>query len=372
MRSFVAKLHLWLGLISAPIVFFVCITGAIVVFSDEIMEISAGKARYVQEVKDEKVPAEKILQGLKKTYPDRKFFSYIVAYKEPERSIRFNTYGHEAGLRMVYVDPYTGKILKDDPTIYFFYIVAHLHNSLMLDDVGKWIIDIAVIVFILELISGTILWMPRKWGKKYRRTAFRINFKASLKRINLDLHKIVAFYSLGFLLLLSITGMLVAFESWSDFTIDLFGGDSDRSWEEGLPEYDALRSTYPINDIIAKTFRKQPEKKEVQIYPYDHKKVGHYTVITSNHTGILNASEAEFFFYDKYNGEELNLPGEAYATEKINNLIWILHMGTWMGLLGKAITFLGGLIAASLPATGFFIWMNKRGIGRSLRKNRNI
>jgi uncharacterized iron-regulated membrane protein len=364
LKTFIAKLHLWLGLISAPIVFFVCITGAIIVFADEIVEISAGQARFVKDVKDEKVPAEQILQALKKTYSDRKFFSYMVAYKDPERSIRFNTYGHEAGLRMVYVDPYTGEILKDDPTIYFFYIVAHLHNSLLLHDVGKWIIDIAVIVFILELVSGFILWVPRRWVKKYRKNAFRINFRASLKRINLDLHKIVAFYSLGLLLLLSFTGMLIAFESWSDFTIDLFGGDSDRCWEEDLPQYAPLSNAYPINSIIAKAFEKYPEKEEVQILTYDYDKAGHYTVKTSNHTGLKSTSRLGFSIFHKYSGVELDLPGKAYLTEKIENAIWVLHMGTWMGLMGKFITFLGGLIAASLPATGFFIWKNKRGIGR--------
>lgn len=40
-------------------------------------------------------------------------------------------------------------------------------------------------------------------------------------------------------------------------------------------------------------------------------------------------------------------------------MYWTLHMGNWIGLLGKNVTFLGGLIASILPVTGFFIWWNK-------------
>jgi len=82
LKTFLGKLHLQLGLISAPIVFFICLTGTIIVFGDEIIELSAGDARYVKAVRNEKIPVETILEKLKQTYPDRKTPFYMVAYKD--------------------------------------------------------------------------------------------------------------------------------------------------------------------------------------------------------------------------------------------------------------------------------------------------
>ncbi|ULT26511.1 PepSY domain-containing protein [Sphingobacterium sp. E70] len=40
-------LHLWPSVVSGLIVVFVCLTGTIIVYSDEIIEASAGSAKYI-------------------------------------------------------------------------------------------------------------------------------------------------------------------------------------------------------------------------------------------------------------------------------------------------------------------------------------
>lgn len=46
--------------------------------------------------------------------------------------------------------------------------------------------------------------------------------------------------------------------------------------------------------------------------------------------------------------------------EVVENAYWSLHMGTWLGPIGKAATFVGGLVSTSLPITGFLIWWGRR------------
>lgn len=41
-------------------------------------------------------------------------------------------------------------------------------------------------------------------------------------------------------------------------------------------------------------------------------------------------------------------------------MVLFIHMGFWGGLTTKIITFFIGLIGASLPITGFFIWIGRR------------
>ena len=45
---------------------------------------------------------------------------------------------------------------------------------------------------------------------------------------------------------------------------------------------------------------------------------------------------------------------------KINDLNYDLHVGQAMGFIGKMLAFLASLICASLPVTGFIIWLGKK------------
>ena len=63
-RLLMKWLHLWPGIISALILIFVCITGTIFVYSDEIIDHCAGDARYVKEVLPNRMPVEKLMDIL--------------------------------------------------------------------------------------------------------------------------------------------------------------------------------------------------------------------------------------------------------------------------------------------------------------------
>lgn len=355
-----AKIHLWMGLITFPIVFFVCITGTIIVFADEIIELSAGKHRYVKEVRDEKVAIETILDNLKREYPNRRIPSYMVAYRAPERSIRFNSYDPQKGLRMIYVDPYSGKILKDDGTINFFYVTAHLHSSFMWHGPGEYIVDISIIVFIILLITGLILWWPKTWSKKHLKGAFTIKWNVSFKRLNHDFHSVFGFYTLALALILGLTGLIIAFKPLAATTTDLLGGNSKTPWEATYPSFQPeIKDNYPINKIIEKTLNQFTDKDQLQIFTYFlSRESGIIPVKATKNVNLKSTTELDFIVFNRYTGEKLDIGDEAVLTEQIKNLFWTLHMGSW-GLLGKIITFIGGLVISLMPLTGFYIWWQK-------------
>lgn len=359
MNHLFSKIHLWLGLITAPIVFFICLTGTIIVFSDEIMELSAGEARYVAQVEENKLPAEQLITIIKNKFPNRRTPAYLVSYKDPKRSVRFNSYDPQKGLRMVYIDPYTGSILKDDSTIYFFYITAHLHNSFMLHKTGEWIVDISVLIFIISMLTGLVLWWPKNWNKKTRKASFRIKWNAPFRRVNHDLHKVLGFYGLGVSLLLAFTGLIIAFQPLSNFTKDIFGGDSSRNVVKELAKSDSTQVSVPLNSVIQKTFVSYPDKKEIQVYTYNFDASGCYILNAAKRIGLKSAQSNKFLVINRYTGNKIELSRDILQNENIKNMYWVLHMGNWMGLLGKIITFLGGFISTILPVTGFYIWWQK-------------
>ncbi len=361
MKQFINKIHLWLGLATAPIIIFICITGCLIVFADEIIEYSAGEAKYVPEIKANKLPMEDILAKLKETFPDGRKPFYIIAYKDSARSVRCNMYSPGEGLRMVYIDPYTGKVLKDDSTIHFFFVTAHLHATLLMHKTGEWIIDIAVLLFVILLITGMVLWWPKSWSKKHRDGAFKVKWNANGKRLNRDLHNVMGFYGIVILLMLSITGLTIAFKPLGALTQKTFGGDPTKSFEKRFPVMDTLNitSSYPINSIMDATFTKYPDKEEVMFYSYLLDRSGYYKLIAASKIGLKSMYNVDVAFYNRYTGEELTLSEKDRNTEIIENTYWSLHMGTYWGILGKIITLIGGLLGASLPITGFIMWRHR-------------
>lgn len=353
-----AWLHLWTGIFAGIILVFVAFTGTVVVYGDEIIDWSAGKARYTEQVKSERLPVETLIANINAAYPKARL-SEVTVHKNPERTVRFRVFAPGKGLAFVYADPYTGEVLKYDRTANFFYIMAHLHASLLWHGPGSWIVDIATIIFLIELISGIILWWPAKWNKHTRDASFKIKWKARFKRVNYDLHNVLGFYSSILALILTVTGLMIAFHPLAESTVKLFGGDPETGWQKNMPQNDSTKPSFAINTVFEQGFAKHPQQKMGQIWLYRLDSSGFYNMVTASKLGLKSAENAEIAFLDRYTGKEIQIPAKSLKGEYIENVVWQLHMGTWMGQWGKLFTFVCGLICTSLPITGFLIWWHR-------------
>ena len=55
---------------------------------------------------------------------------------------------------------------------------------------------------------------------------------------------------------------------------------------------------------------------------------------------------------------------EKVIAEKLNMMYYDMHTGAILGITGKILVFIVGLICASLPVTGFIIWLNRYKMSR--------
>ena len=78
---------------------------------------------------------------------------------------------------------------------------------------------------------------------------------------------------------------------------------------------------------------------------------------TSMHFG-----NSDQFYFDRYSGKLLKYLPDTKKSRgmKLNDLNYDIHVGQILGLTGKIIAFVASLISASLPVTGFIIWLGKR------------
>lgn len=376
-RKFMNDLHLWLGVASSLVLFVVCFTGTVYVFKTEIEEWLEPDKYQVKNILDQKLTIDKLAQI---TANETKGTINRVTFTNDEnRTYEINVSTNPENRRgeTFLVDPYTGEIKGGTKGVAseFFMTMFKLHRWLMLDmEIGRPIVGIATIIFIVLCFSGFILWFPKKIkGFKSLKPGLKIKWKANWKRINHDLHVTLSFYSLILLLIMAFSGLFWSFDWYKKFlsvTLDaqvgkypapssLKNGESPEKSDQKKKE----ENTKP-NIVISYEKALQIAQKEL---PYQGRvsigspeKDGVYSV-TKYNENRFNATAYDQISIHAETGEitEKKLFDDYRFGEKIARQIKAIHMGTIYGTFSKWLYFISCLIATSLPVTGIFIWLNK-------------
>ncbi|SEW44196.1 Uncharacterized iron-regulated membrane protein [Chryseobacterium wanjuense] len=377
-KKWSAKLHLWFGLSIGIIVFIVSGTGTMYVFKDEIQGILRKESMYVKKESITEKPLsidvlrEKVSLETNEKYPISsveipldKNKSYEFLYYEKDKKA-WNYFDEVKINKLVYVNQYTGEILGIYNEKYdLFPILKAIHWSLLLkSDWGKYVVGIPVVLFIIMLITGIILW----WPKKSKKGRFWFNWKnvKTWKRKNYDLHNILGFYASFIALLLSLSGIYFAYP-WvkNAFNVALSGSlELPKEKEIKSPDSLLVKNT-SVFDLTAQETRKLYAGSSSFKIPVNGKnkkgkELKNIPVTVYGEDGKFAVRNQIVF--DKYSGKLLsNKPHqELNNAEKYANANYDIHTGSYFGLAGKIIWFIAGLICTSLPVTGFLVWLGKK------------
>ncbi|MFD0795627.1 PepSY-associated TM helix domain-containing protein [Mucilaginibacter litoreus] len=353
--------HRWLGFISGIIVFVVSITGCIFCFQDEIQD-AMYSYRHVEPQSRGYVQPSALIDAVKKDFP--KASPDFIIYYGIDRPASVLANVGNGGYEYVFLNPYTGKITyHENPQTNFFIIVEYLHLYLLLPPaIGKWVVGIAVIIFVVIMITGIILWWPKR--KSDRKRSFTIKWGGRWRRINYDLHNVLGFYATSIALILAITGLAIAFEPVSKgiYNVANLGTDVKNEIEE--PKSDSLKLTgiakQPVVDIAFAYARQHVPAAQMYMIHNDPAVSG--AIGVGAYAKSMHYSHADGFEFDKYNGKLLKeyIYDKKSPGLKLNEMNYDIHVGQIIGIPGKIIAFITSLICASLPVTGFIIWLGKR------------
>lgn len=365
LKKLIAQLHLWLGLTSGLVVFILGITGAIYTFSDEIKDVVYKERRYVKTIPNhDKLPLDTLLGIAKQSLGIKHKITRAELSQDPSRNYMFRAFKinkkgvgywnyYEYYLK-VYIDPYTGQVLfKEDASKEFFTVVLALHMNLLLgDSIGHFIVRWSTVFFGILLLSGLVLWWPKKWKHAQLKKSFSIKWNGKFKRLNYDLHNVLGFYALFPLLIVTLTGLAWSFELTSDKKSKVLSDTTQTA-------------NASANQILKQALAKSP-KTAYFLYNFPATKSG--TVNLSAYQSDSHLYDRLQYRFDQYNGKLLqtsNPMGSPKLSSKLITLNYDLHTGSALGIWGKLIAFMASLIAAVLPITGFLIWLKK---GKKARK----
>jgi len=432
-KRVMAWLHLWLGLASGIIVVIVSLTGCIYVFENEIKDFiedwrfvepkqqayllpsqlvtladKAMKGKHATSVtfgeKDEAAIVGYFTEkkggkgregkgregkGEHKRGEGKERKQTEVAKSDSEKE-KGRVQGKEKGkeekskrrrggvFTSVYMNPYTGEVLKiksvsrgESPD--FFRFILNGHRALWLPyDIGRPIVGVAVLIFVFLLISGIVLWWPTKWIKSIRDKSFKIKFSATFKRLNYDLHNVLGFYSMIFLLFISMTGLVWSFGWWSKSLYWVTSGGTSLSDNRESPKSDTTNiktfNVTTVDKVLLDLKKQNPQAAGIMVSipgkPADA--IGAFVYKQKN----------TFYNMDRYSFDQQTLKEisiktpfsgkyiEANIPDKIRRMNYDIHVGSVLGLTGKFLAFFASLISASLPVTGFIIWWGKQKFGK--------
>lgn len=359
-------LHKVLGLVTGIVVFFVAITGSCWVFKEEIEALYSDYKKVVPQ-ENEIITASEAKEIALQVFPKRHIHGTL--FKKADDAVEVIFYEAEPEFyQSVFLNPYSGEVLhvKDHLSGFFAFVLkGHLYIWLP-KQIGEQVVSISIFLFLFILISGLILWWPKKLKYLKKKASFKWKPTTKWKRKNYDLHAIVGFYIYSLAFVLAFTGCVMAFNWFYYVVYKSAGGTKAPQFiipdnKSGLAMND--EKTMPLDKLIPMLQKEVPEADSFELhYPYSDSTSVYVEV--SRMAGVLYNSDYRFF--DANTLEEIDTPSiygkysDATFADKVIRMNYDIHIGSIGGIAGKIIAFLSSLIIASLPVTGTLLWYGRK------------
>ncbi|UII28531.1 PepSY domain-containing protein [Fulvivirga maritima] len=364
-KKLIGQIHLWLGLVIGQPLFVVAITGAILVFEEELEPLVA-PALYTSNSspKGSFYPLDSIMEEVQHQAQDQ-VIQRIYLEADSSRSVLVQT-ADKLGDRHVYaVDRYTGKI-QTYGLLHkqFFRVVLELHRYLLADKVGKAITGVCCLCFVIIIISGLVLWVPKKMRNAKQR--LKIKWTASSKRLNWDLHVVPGFYVALFALIIALTGLVWSYKWYEGIIYYTTDGKPKPSLRLDNNTSAGSFGQFSVDEMVQQVHASFPFEGDVRL-TFGDTATNQSIMVQKVNIETLIPNQGSFIYFDGRNGDIIKTVPYADLTTgtKIRRLVYPIHTGSILGWPTKVLAFITCLIIASSPITGFFIWR-----GRKMKKSK--
>ncbi|AGA31081.1 PepSY-associated TM helix domain-containing protein [Singulisphaera acidiphila] len=348
-------MHRWVALAVGLFVFLVSLTGAALVFENQIDRVLNSRLFYVKP-QGERLPLQQLLERVRSTYPENRVTSVRLAEGAGL------SYQFQLSKRItVYVEPYTGQILGTRSMEQWEVGLARrlhlLHTRLMAGQTGERIVGVISFLTAFLVVTGLILWWPA--------CILTFRRRGSWKRWNSDAHYALGFYTAPIALVMAVSGVIIAFGDFADPLIDRLNAEppparptrvasTSNDRPISLDEASRIaRETLPGAALVLLAFPEGARPIVAQMkYPEDRTPAGRSRV-----------------FLNPYSGELLLVESarQAGLGTQLHNLKRSLHTGDIFGWPTRILYLIASLILALLWVTGMFMWWPAF---RARRKNR--
>ena len=354
-----------------------CFSGAMLVFEKEVTQWLRPEAFHVDPQGRQPLPMDEVVRRVSATLPADVQVAGVTVYPEGEQVWKVSL--TKPSRASVYVDPYTGEVTGSAERLPFFSTMFRLHRWLLDsrpsgDGVfwGKVVVGVSTLLFVFVLVSGVIIWWPRTL--KALKNSLKITVRKGWRRFWYGLHVAGGMYALLLLLVMALTGLTWSFSWYQAGFYTLFGVEVKPSMGHGNAAMNASAKGEDGNRHGQKehageaAFERYAHWQEV----YDALAVSHpgsreisiadgSVSVTANRFG--NVRGVDRYQFDSHTGRLTGstLYQDLDGSGKIRGWIYSVHVGSWGGLLTRILWFLAALLGATLPLTGYYLWLKRIG-----------
>jgi uncharacterized iron-regulated membrane protein len=350
-RRILLNVHLCLGLVAAPLLAVVGLSGAVIAFEqplDHLLDADLVRARGSGPA----LSLAELERRVEAAHPRYRTVSVGI----PEGSRDAWNLGLEAdsgaGLDL-FVNPGDGAVLGTaDQASTLLQTVHQLHTRLLAGETGKAIVGWSGVVLVVLALSGLVLWWPGK--------ILRLRRGGPARRMALDLHHAIGGLSWLFLLILGLTGTVVYWDRGAMRLAARITGEALPGPFPHAPGKCEGEAALPLGQLVAAAAAAVPDARVtaamltpggaparvIMKYPEDRTPAGRTNVFVASCSGeILEARRSR------------TAPAAYRAVAMWNREI---HTGD---LWGWPTRILAALVSLTLPVsalTGPIIWWTRR------------
>ena len=385
MKKALRKIHLWLSVPTGIIITLVCFSGAMLVFEIEITEAIKPELYFVKEAKGEPIPMQQLMEKVEETLPDSVSISGVTVFADSTRTYQVSL--SKPRRASIYVNQYTGEVTGRSERLPFFNTMFHLHRWLLgsSSGVGKLITGICTLVLVFILLTGILMWLTNR--NKPLKASLAIHVTKGWGRFWHDLHLAGGIYTTIFLLAMALTGLTWSFSWYRTGFYACFGvessekggahGEGGNSHGEGKGSHGEGR--YNHGDGRNNHEGKRGEGRGFhRRSPYRHwenvlnevalKNPGYQQITLKPEVaevvpeGRLSMRAADKYSYDRRSGEitDVQLYSAGKKDTKVRSGVYMVHTGSWGGIITRILNFLAAFIGATLPLTGYWLWFRRK------------
>lgn len=365
-RQSLAKIHRWVGIFVGLNAALLCLTGAILVYGEDIDTYLNPHLRSAVASGPMISPAAAI-DVYKRARPgvavDR-----IYAPAPPLETYRLRT-GPKSEQLEAFVDPYKGVFLgervREDVLVRK---LANFHIALLGIPFGRTINGFTALAGLWLLTSGIFIWWPAT--KRQIKARISVKKNATPRRRAIDLHNVAGIYTAPILIAVFFTGFIWSFEELGD---SMFGLIGSRPRFTPPPKAAPTGAPYLSNEAILALSEKQA--------PTSHL-VKFMTPTSKNKIAEVHREWADG---DRYGNKLLTFvdaeTGKVIAQDdsradnpmtSFYRLLRPFHRGLWAGNVSRALWAVAALAPITLLITGLLKLRHRRRANRELALRRAV
>ncbi len=367
-RKVLIKMHLWLSIPLGIFFSLLCITGAILVYRTNYTEWVNANKYFAKELKDSPLSLVSIVEKASAQLPDTLSLGDVSISTNPKKNYSFSVKELRRGA--IYVNPYTGSVRGSQLSYQadFMNTVMRLHRWLLMPmkrgefNLGRFITGWTTLLSVFILITGIIIWLPRKASQI--KNLLKIRRKKGAFRFWYDFHLLSGICTALVLIPLCLTGLTWSFPWYKTAFYASFGAPIEQ--HSAAPNKNARQESYKqenTEDSTQKYLIWQSVVDELKASCPNAETIQ----MSDGLARVINKGrsfrQADKYTFNKQTGEitQAELYSQtATRQQKVQQWIMDIHFGTWAGWFSKLITFIAALIGASIPITGYYVWIKKK------------